>query len=295
MKEIKIGNKVISEESEIFFVAEIGINHNGSLDIAKRLIDMDSMLDTDAVKFQKRTPEICVPEHKKNEIKETPWGLMTYLEYRKKLEFGTNEYREINEYCKSKKIIWFASVWDIHSIEFLEKFNVPVYKIPSAKLTDKELLEHVAKTEKPIFLSTGGSTLEQIKKAVHILEKTSQNPLVIMHCNSSYPANDNELNLKVIQILKKIFPNHIIGYSGHEKGITASIVAAVLGAKVIERHITLDRIMWGTDHAASLEFPGLRRLIRDLKKLPIWLGDGIKRVYESEKLVMEKLRNKDTL
>jgi len=293
MKEIKMENKIISEESPVFFIAEIGINHNGSLKLAKQMIDVAAMLGADAVKFQKRTPELCVPEAKKNIPKETPWGTITYLEYKKRIEFGEKEYKEIDRYCKEKGILWTASAWDIPSFDFIESFDVPFHKVASAKLTDKELLEKIRETKKPVFLSTGGSTSDQIKKAVCLLEAT--NPLVILHCNSGYPARDEELNLKVIETLKKEFPNHIIGYSGHEEGITASITAATLGAKVIERHITLDRAMWGTDQAASIEYSGLRRLIRDLKKLPLWLGDGKKKVYETEKKVMEKLRNKDTI
>ena len=293
MKRIKIGNKIISEDSDPFFVAEIGINHNGSLEIAKKLIDMAAMLGADAVKFQKRTPEICVPENKKNVLRETPWGTMTYLEYKKRIEFGKEEYDEINRYCKEKGILWSASAWDLPSFDFIENYDVPFHKVASAKLTYKELLERIKATRKPVFLSTGGSTLEQVKKAVKLLEDT--NPLVILHCNSGYPAKDEELNLRVIETFKREFPNHLIGYSGHEEGITASVVAAVLGAKVIERHITLDRAMWGTDQAASIEYSGLRRLIRDLHKLNIWLGDGIKRVYDDEKNVMSKLRDKNTL
>jgi len=293
MKEIKILDKTISEKDPVFFVAEIGINHNGSLKTAKHLIDIAAMLGADAVKFQKRTPEICVPKHQRNIPRETPWGRMTYFEYKKRMEFGEKEFKEIDRYCKKKGIMWSASAWDIPSLVFLKKFDLPFYKVASAKLTDKELLHEMKKTKKPIFLSTGGSTIEQIEKAVSLLEDT--NPLVIMHCNSAYPANDEELNLNVIETLKNKFPQHIVGYSGHEKGISASLIAAVLGAKVIERHITLDRTMWGSDHAASLEFPGLRRLIRDLKKIHIWRGHGIKKVYETEKKIMEKLRDKNTL
>ena len=293
MNKIKLGRKAISDEDPIFFIAEIGINHNGSLENAKKLIDMAVMLGADAVKFQKRTPEICVPEHQRNIPRETPWGTMSYFDYKKMIEFEEEEYKEIDRYCKEKGILWFASPWDLTSYEFLEKFEVPIHKIASAKLTDKELLMKLKESKKPILLSTGGSTIEQVRKAVSLLEDT--NPLVIMHCNSGYPANERELNLKTIETLKREFPNHVIGYSGHELGITASVIAASLGARVIERHITLDRTMWGTDHAASLEFEGLRRLIRDLRKLDNWLGDGIKTVTETESNVMKKLRDKDTL
>ena len=292
MKEIRIKNKIISADSPIFFVGEIGINHNGSIENAKKLIDMANLCEIDAIKFQKRTPEICVPEHKKNEIRETPWGDITYLEYKKKIEFGEEEYKQIDEYCKTKNMIWYASPWDLPSVDFLEQFNVPCYKIASAKLTDRELLEKVSKLDKPIFLALGMSTAEEIDKAIKVLKN---NDLVLMHCNSSYPAPDNELNLNFITTLKKKYPDHIVGYSGHELGISASLIAAELGAKVIERHITLDRAMWGTDQAASIEFSGLRRLIRDLRKLEVWKGDGVKRVSKAERIVRDKLRDKNTL
>jgi len=292
MKEIIIGDKKISENNPIFFIGEIGINHNGSIDIAKQIIDLASICNVDAVKFQKRTPELCVPDNVKNRIKETPWGEMTYLDYKKRIEFGEKEYKKIDKYCKEKNIIWFASPWDCPSVDFLEKFDVPCYKIASALLTDKELLGKIKSLDKPVFLSTGMSTEKEIDKAVDIL---GEKDLVIMHCNSSYPAKNGELNLKYITKLKEKFPDAIIGYSGHEEGISASLIAANLGAKVIERHITIDRAMWGTDQAASIDFSGLRRLVRDLKKLPVWIGDGEKKVYESEKKIKEKLRRKDTL
>ena len=274
-------------------MAEIGINHNGSLDMAKKLIDMAFICGADAVKFQKRTPKLCVPQERQGIIKETPWGNMTYLEYKQKIELGGEEYKKIDKYCKEKGIPWFASAWDVPSLQFLKQFKLPFYKVASPKLTDKKLLEELKQTKKPIFLSTGGSTLEQIKKAVELLKDT--NDVIIMHCNSSYPAKDEELNLKVIQTLKNEFPNHQIGYSGHESGLAPSLFARMLGAEVIERHITLDRSLWGTDQAASVELPGLQHLVRDLKRIKICLGNGIKKVYDSEKKVMEKLRDKDTL
>lgn len=292
MKNIRIKEKIISDTSPVFFVAEIGINHNGSLENAKKLIDMAYLCGVDAVKFQKRTPEICVPEHKKQQIYETPWGDIPYIEYKKKVEFGEKEYREIDTYCKNKNMLWFASPWDIPSVDFLENFNVPCYKIASAKLTDRELLEKIRDLKKPIFLSLGMSTEEEIQKAIEILKN---NDLILMHSNSTYPAPDSDLNLNYIKTLKKKNPEYIIGYSGHELGISASLIAVQLGAKVIERHITLDRAMWGSDQAASIEFSGLRRLIRDISKLEIWKGDGIKRVTESELRIRDKLRNKNTL
>ncbi|OUJ18091.1 Sialic acid synthase [Methanonatronarchaeum thermophilum] len=293
MNKIVIDGIEISEESDPFFIAEIGINHNGSLDNAKEMIDMAADFDADAVKFQKREPDICVPEHKKDQVRETPWGDITYLEYKKKIEFGKKEYDEIDEYCKDKDIVWSASAWDLPSFEFIEQYDIPFHKVASAKLTDKKLLQKIKNTGKPVFLSTGGSTMQQIKKAVKIFEES--NKLVIMQCNANYPSEINELDLNVIKTLKKEFPEHIIGYSGHEKGISPSLVAAALGAKVIERHITIDRAMWGSDQSASLDRPGLRRLIRDVKNIPKMLGNEEKTVYENEEKVMKKLRNKKTL
>jgi len=292
MKQIVIKNKKISEEDPFFFIAEIGINHNGSIETAKKLIDMAILSNCDAVKFQKRTPELCVPENKKNELKNTPWGRMTYLEYKNKIEFNKEQYEIIDSYCRKKSIIWFASPWDIPSIDFLEEFDVPCYKIASAMLTNREILKKVRDIGKPIILSTGMSALSQVDEAVNLLDDL---PLVIMQCNSSYPSEDMELNLRVIEKYKKRYSRHIIGYSGHEKGYTASLVAAALGARVIERHITLDRTMWGSDQAASLELSGLRRLTRDLSLLPLWLGDGEKKIYKSELAIIEKLRKENTL
>ncbi|MCK4997460.1 N-acetylneuraminate synthase family protein [Candidatus Pacearchaeota archaeon] len=290
---MKIENKIISKESPVFFIAEIGINHNGSVDSAKKMIDMAVETGCDAVKFQKRTPEICVPEHQRNKLRDTPWGEMTYFDYKKKIEFGEKEYNEIDRYCKEKNILWTASTWDIPSLDFIEKFNVSFHKIASAKITDREMLEKIRDTGKPVVLSTGASTIDQIKKAVKIFQ--GNNEICLLHCNSGYPAKDEELNLNAIKTLQEEFPDLIIGYSGHEQGIAATLVAATLGAQVIERHITLDRTVWGTDQAASVEIQGLKRLMRDLRKLPIWLGTGEKIVYETEKKVMEKLRDKDTL
>lgn len=292
MKEIQIRNKTISEDSNVFFIAEIGINHNGSIENALKLIDIANICDVDAVKFQKRTPELCIPENRKSQIRETPWGDITYLEYKKKIEFGPQEFKEIDSYCKKKNMIWFASPWDEPSVDFLEQFDIPCYKIASAKLTDLDLLIKIRNIKKPVFLSTGMSTQKQIENAVKILEDI---PVIIMHCNSSYPSPNCDLNLNYIKTLKYKFPDHIIGYSGHELGISASLIAAELGAKVIERHITLDRAMWGSDQAASIEFSGLRRLIRDIRNIKIWKGDGIKKVTTQEKLLQKRLRNKDKI
>ena len=217
---------------------------------------------------------------------------MTYLEYKYRIEFNKEQYEIIDSYCKKKNIIWFASPWDIPSLDFLEEFDVPCYKIASAMLTNEELLKKIRDKGKPVMLSTGMSNLSEVDKAVRLLDGV---PLVIMQCNSSYPAEDLELNLRVIEKYKKRYHRYIIGYSGHEKGYTASLVAAVLGARVIERHITLDRTMWGSDQAASLELSGLRRLTRDLSLLPLWLGDGEKKIYKSEIAIRETLRKENTL
>jgi N-acetylneuraminate synthase len=283
---IQIGNKLIGHSHPIFVVGEIGLNHVGDINICKRIIDMAVRSGCDAIKFQKRVPEKCVPENHKNVVRETPWGLMTYLDYRKKIEFGEPEYKEIDEYCKKKGIIWFASAWDVESVEFLENFNVPCYKIPSPSLTDKELLLKIKSTGKPRILSTGMSKLEQIKDAVEFLGEQN---LIILHCNSSYPASEKELNLNVIKELRKNF-NCPIGYSGHEVGVFPSIVAMATGACIVERHITIDRSLYGGDQAASLEERGISIICREAKLIREYLGDGIKKVYESEEKIMKKLR-----
>lgn len=290
---MNIGDKNFNHSDYIYFIAEIGINHNGSLEIAKKLIDMAKNCGADAVKFQKRTPELCVPIEVRDKIRETPWGEMTYFEYKNKIEFEKFEYDKIDKYCKKIGIEWTASAWDIPSLNFLEEYNVPFHKVASALLTHRELLMEMKKTKKPVIISTGMSTENEIDKAIEIFGKDY--PLTILHCNSEYPAKSENINLKYIQVLKERYPYHNIGYSSHEDGITASIISATIGARVIEKHITLDRSMWGTDQAASIEFSGLRRLIRDIRKIPIWLGKPIKLVTDGEKLVKNKLRMIDTL
>ena len=222
----------------------------------------------------------------KNIIRETPWGKITYLEYKKKIEFGKEEYIEIDRYCKEKGIIWFASPWDVSSVDFLEQFDVPCYKIASACLTDEELLKRVKATKKPVILSTGMSTMQQINDAIVLLGDEN---LILLHCNSTYPAATNELNLNVINTFRELFKCPI-GYSGHESITYPSVIAAVLGACVIERHITLDRAMYGTDQAASLELRGLQIMCSEIRNIPIYLGTGNKTVYDSEQPLIQKLR-----
>ena len=270
-------------------IAEIGINHNGEMQIAKNLIDMAFLAGCDIVKFQKRNPDICVPESYKNRIKNTPWGDMTYLEYKHRIEFGKEEYDEIDKYCKSKPIDWTASVWDLDSIDFLIQYDIPFIKIPSAKITDIDLLNGTRETGIPVVMSLGMSTFAEIDRAVNIF-KWDPHDLTLLWCNSSYPSKDNELDLNVIPKLKIRYPWARIGYSGHEEGISACLIAKVLGAKVFEKHITLSRSMWGTDQAASLVYDQLWRLVRDLKKVDVWKGTDSIKVYNSEKLLMEKFR-----
>jgi len=283
---IKIGQRLVGERQPVYIVAEIGINHNGDLEIAKQLIDAAKLAGCDAVKFQKRTPEKCVPKEQANLLRETPWGLITYLDYRHRIEFGEGKYGEIDRYCKERGITWFASVWDEQSVDFMKKFNPPCYKIPSAALTYHDLLRHTRAIGRPIILSTGMSTMEQIESAVSVL---GQDNLVLTHCNSAYPCKPHELNLLTIQTLKHKF-RCPIGYSGHEVGLQTTYAAVALGACYVERHITLDRAMWGTDHAASVEPGGFMRLVRDIRVIEKAMGDGVKQVYESERAVMRKLR-----
>ncbi len=283
---ISIGDKNIGAGQPVYIIAEIGINHNGDINIAKQLMDVAAESGCDAVKFQKRTPEICVPEEQKSIPRETPWGTMTYFDYKKRIEFGHDEFEQIDGYAKRLGIAWFASPWDVPSVEFLEGFKVPCQKIASACLTDSELLQAVNKTGTPTILSTGMSSVEEIDKAVSIL---SDVPLAIAQATSTYPAEPAELNLRAIQSFSDKYQVPI-GYSGHERGLQVTIAAVALGASFIERHITLDRSMWGTDHSASLEPEGLKKLVRDIRIVELALGDGKKKVYDSEIPIRAKLR-----
>lgn len=283
---VLIGDRPVGHSQSYFIVAEIGINHNGDVEIAKRLIDVAADAGCDAVKFQKRTPEICVKKDQWDIPRETPWGTMSYISYRRRTELGQSEYEEIDTYCKRKGVTWFASAWDVPSVDFLSTFSPPCYKVASASLTDDELLLKLRETGVPIILSTGMSTVEQIRHAIGILGKDE---LVVLHCTSSYPARNEELNLRMIETLSAEF-GVPVGYSGHEIGVETSLAARALGASLIERHITLDRTMWGTDQSASLEPDDLALLVRGVRTIESALGDGVKRVYESELPVMEKLR-----
>ena len=283
---IEIGGRKIGPGFPVYVIAEIGLNHNGDMGICKKLIDVASAAGCDAVKFQKRTPEVCVPEKQKNVLRETPWGVMTYLEYRHRIEFGAEQYAEIDRYCREKSIQWFASCWDTGSVDFVARFNPVAYKVASASLTDGELLKHTVGTGKPIILSTGMSTQEEIDTAVALLDRTR---LMVMHATSTYPCPPRDLNLNMIHTLAKRY-GVPVGYSGHETGLQTTLAAVSLGACAVERHITLDRAMWGTDQAASVEPGGLHRLVRDIRIIESALGDGIKRVYDSELPIREKLR-----
>lgn len=272
----------------VFIIAEIGINHNGDSNIAKKLIDIAAFAGCDAVKFQKRNPKSSVPPEQRNVMRETPWGLMTYLEYRYRVEFGEEEYDEIDRYCREKSIEWYASAWDVESQLFLRKYNLKHNKIASPMLTNTELLEMVAKEKKDTFISTGMSTMAEIEKAVEIFRKYDC-PFELMHCNSAYPMNSEEANLRCIISLHQKFGCNV-GYSGHERGLQISLAAVALGATSLERHITLDRAAYGSDQAASIEPQGLIRLVRDVRIIEQAMGDGVKRVYDSEKPNLKRLR-----
>jgi N-acetylneuraminate synthase len=290
MNEIKIGNTLVGDGHPCYVVAEIGINHNGDMEIAKKLIDLASMAGCQAVKFQKRTVDIIYSAEELARPRESPFGT-TNADLKYGLEFGEDQYREIDRYCKERNIAWFASCWDETSVDFIDQFDVPCYKIASASLTDDGLLRHTRGKKRPIMLSTGMSTLEQIDHALEILGKED---LILLHTCSTYPAEYKELNLRVISTIKERY-NIPVGYSGHETGLSTSISTIALGACVIERHITLDRAMWGSDQAASVESQGFIRLVRDIRLVEMALGDGVKRVIDREVPILKKLRRVDTV
>ncbi|GAA1995540.1 N-acetylneuraminate synthase family protein [Microbacterium ulmi] len=284
---VAIGSRTIGGGRPTYVVAEIGLNHNGDVDLAKRLIDVAADAGADAVKFQKRTPELATPAHMRDMPRETPWGTMSYLDYRRRVEFGRDQYIEIADHAVLRGLEWFASPWDEPSVAFLEDLGVAAHKVASASLTDHALLSALHDTGKPVILSTGMSTMEQIDAAVEVL---GTERLVLLHATSTYPMEPDEANLRMIPALRDRFPGVPVGYSGHERGLQVSLAAVALGAVAVERHITLDRTMWGSDHAASLEPAGLQHLVRDIRIIEQALGDGVKRVYPGELAPMAKLR-----
>jgi N-acetylneuraminate synthase len=291
-REIKFGQMLIGDGHPAYIIAEIGINHNGDLDIAKKMIDAAAHAGADAVKFQKRTPAVCTPPEQQKQKRDTPWGYISYLDYRYKVEFELEQYQQIDNTCHELGIAWLASVWDEPSVDFLEQFETPAYKVPSASLTDIKLLKYARQTGKPIIISTGMSTMDEIQRGVGAIGSDN---LAIMHCTSAYPCEPEELNLRMIESLRTAFPDTPIGYSGHEVGLVPSAVAVALGACLIERHFTLDRAMWGSDQSASVEPGGFERLVKYIRVTEAGLGDGIKKVYPSEMSSLKKLRRiKDT-
>ncbi|MCI8799443.1 MAG: N-acetylneuraminate synthase [Lachnospiraceae bacterium] len=288
---ILLGDHVVDETSFPYIIAEIGINHNGDLQIAKKLIDAANACGWDCVKFQKREPEIAVPDAQKNVMRDTPWGRISYLEYKKKVEFGKAEYDYINNYCKEKPIAWTASPWDVPSMEFLLNYDLPFIKIASASNANREVMKLACESRKPLLVSTGMSTLEEIDRTVEFLEKYSGGNYILLHTNSAYPTPASELNLRMITTLKERY-HCIVGYSGHEYDLEPTVVAVSLGAKVIERHVTLDHDMWGTDQAASLTVGAMALMHGRVKDILLMLGDGKKAITEKEMDVRRKLRGK---
>ena len=282
---IQIGAKKVGVGQPCYVIAEIGINHNGDVDLAKRLISVAVAAGCDAVKFQKRTVEVVYTAEELAKPRENPFGT-TNGDLKRGLEFGYEDYVEIDQYCRAVKIPWFASCWDEASVDFIDRFDVPCYKIASASLTDDNLLRHTRATGKPILLSTGMSTLEEIDHAVEVLGKDN---LILLHACSTYPAFYEELNLQAIRTLQERY-GIPVGYSGHETGLPSSVAAVAMGACVVERHITIDRAMWGSDQAASLEPNGITKLVSDIRLVERSMGDGVKRVLEREYPIMKKLR-----
>lgn len=285
MAEVKIGNTLVGDGHPCFIIAEIGINHNGDIEIAKKLIDLASVAGCNAVKFQKRTVQVVYTAEELDRPRESPFG-ETNRDLKYGLEFEKAEYDVIDAYCRAKKLPWFASCWDEQSVDFIDQYDVPCFKIASASLTDDALIQHIRDKGRPIIISTGMSNLEQVDHAIDVL---GEKDLIVLHSCSTYPADYHELNLKVIPFFKERY-GIPVGYSGHETGLPSSVAAAAIGACVVERHITLERAMWGSDHAASLGTSGIIQLVRDIRLAEMAMGDGIKRVMEREVPIMKKLR-----
>jgi N-acetylneuraminate synthase len=290
-RKIKIGNRYIGDNEPVFIIAEIGINHNGSVSIAKKMIEGAIYAGCDAVKFQKRTPEICVPRDQWDIERDTPWGRISYIDYRHKVEFNKDQFGELVKFCNDREILWFSSCWDEESVDFVEEFDPLLYKTASACLTDENLLLKHSRLNKPLIMSTGMSTMEEIESSVNLVGTEN---LLIAHSTSSYPCKPEELNLKMITTLKEKYPYNPVGYSGHEVGLAPTWAAVSIGASFVERHVTLDRAMWGTDQAASVEIIGMARLVSNIRDIEKALGDGIKKVYVSELKNLNKLRKVKT-
>ena len=284
---VTIGSHHVGAGEPVYVIAEIGLNHNGDVDLAMQLIDVAADAGAQAVKFQKRTPEISTPDHMKDTLRDTPWGRMTYLEYRYRVEMSREQYVEIGDYATLRGLDWFASPWDVPSVEFLEDLNVVAHKVASASVTDLALISRLAATGKPVILSTGMSTLAQVDAAVDVLGTDN---LIVLHATSTYPLPAHEANVRMVPTLSALYPGVPIGYSGHEDGLQISLAAVALGAVVVERHITLDRGMWGSDQSASLEPGPFAELVRDIRILELALGDGIKQVFPGELAPRAKLR-----
>jgi N-acetylneuraminate synthase len=284
---VRLGRAEVGDGQPVFVVAEIGINHNGSVDLAKKLIDGAVRARCDAVKFQKRTPELCVPRHQWNVERDTPWGRLRYIDYKRRIELGEKEYAEIDRHCRERDIPWFASCWDEESIEFIERFDPVCYKAASASLTDLPLLRAMKATGRPLIMSTGMSTMTEIEDAI---DEVGTDSLLVAHSTSTYPCPPQALNLRMIQTLKRRWPSVPIGYSGHESGLVTTHAAVALGATFVERHITLDPNMWGTDQRASLDIENLVSLVTSLREVERALGDGVKRLDEGELEARSKLR-----
>jgi N-acetylneuraminate synthase len=283
--EVHIGNRMVGNGHPCFVIAEIGINHNGDLDLTRRLISVAVAAGCDAVKFQKRTVDVVYSAEELAKPRESPFGT-TNGDLKRALEFGHDQYRLIDRYCREVKMPWFASCWDERSVDFIDQFDPPCFKIASASLTDDRLLRHTRSKRRPIILSTGMSTIEEIDHAVEVL---GRDELILLHACSAYPAHYHELNLRAIPTLGERY-RVPVGYSGHETGLPSTVSAVALGACCVERHITLDRAMWGSDQAASLEPNGITKIVSYIRIVESSLGDGVKRVVEREQPIIKKLR-----